>query len=74
MTWSWTYCWAIIMFRTRLAAGGILIPRASSTARMEAKAWTVVQTPQARWAKAQASRGSRPLRIRSIPRTIVPDE
>jgi len=33
-----------------------------------------VQTPQARWAKAQASRGSRPFNIIRLPRTMVPDE
>ena len=33
-----------------------------------------MQTPQARCANAQASRGSRPRKIFSMPRTIVPDE
>ncbi len=44
---------------------------AFSTARIEAIACTVVQTPQMRWVKAQASRGSRPFRISSMPRNIV---
>ena len=34
---------------------------------------TSVQTPQMRWAKAQASRGSRPRRMISMPRTMVPE-
>jgi hypothetical protein len=32
----------------------------------------VVQTPQMRWAKTQASRGSRPTRMFSMPRHMVP--
>ena len=44
---------------------------ASSTARQEATAWTTVQTPQIRWVKAQASRGSRPCMMISIPRNWV---
>jgi hypothetical protein len=52
----------------------MVIFSASSTARIEANAWTVVQTPQARWVKAHASRGSRPRRMISMPRTMVPDE
>ena len=45
--------------------------RAFSTARMEAMECTVVQTPQKRWVKYQASRGSRFLRMVSIPRNMV---
>ena len=37
-------------------------------------ACTVVQTPQMRWAKTQASRGSRPFRISSIPRNMVDED
>src|SRR5574340_1136268 len=48
--------------------------RASSTARTEAMPCTRVQTPQMRWANAQASRGSRPRRMISMPRTMVPAE
>ena len=47
---------------------------AFSTARTEAIACTVVHTPQNRWVKSQASRGSRPCRIRSMPRNICPDD
>src|SRR3990167_6569699 len=46
---------------------------AFSTARTEAMACTVVQTPQKRWVMAQASRGSRPSRICSTPRHMVPE-
>ena len=56
------------------ALGGGRDPMASSTARTEAIACTVVQTPQMRWAKAQASRGSRPWRMISMPRNIVQDD
>ena len=38
----------------------------------EVSAWVPVQTPQIRSVKAQASRGSRPFRITSSPRHIVP--
>ena len=55
------------------ALGGTAMPSASSTVRTEARAWTVVQTPQARSVNAQASRGSRPFRMISKPRTIVPE-
>ena len=44
---------------------------ASSTARQDATACTTVQTPQIRWVKAQASRGSRPCMMISIPRNCV---
>ena len=37
-------------------------------------AWTVVQTPQMRCVKAQASRGSRPFRMISMPRNMVDDD
>ena len=59
-------------FRTSSAFLGTAMPRASSTLRQLARACTVVQTPQTRSVKAQASRGSRPLRIFSMPRTMVP--
>ena len=74
MTWSCTYCAAIIRLRMRLALAGISYFSALSTERTEAMPCTSVQTPQMRWAKAQASRGSRPRRMISRPRTIVPDE
>jgi hypothetical protein len=54
------------------ALGGTVMPSASSTARTEASACTVVHTPQTRSVKAQASRGSRPFRMISKPRTMVP--
>src|SRR5262245_19560095 len=53
------------------AFGGIGSWSASSTARTDAIAWTVVQTPQKRCANTHASRGSRPRRIVSMPRHIV---
>ncbi len=49
---------------------GISSPSAFSTVRTDAIAWTVVQTPQKRCVKIQASRGSRPRRIVSMPRYI----
>jgi hypothetical protein len=52
---------------------GTAMPSAFSTARTEAIACTVVQTPQNRWVMAQASRGSRPSRICSTPRHMVPE-
>ncbi len=42
------------------AFSGTSICSASSTARTLARAWTMVHTPQMRWAQIQASRGSRP--------------
>src|SRR6185369_10863321 len=42
-----------------------------STERTLAMACTVVQTPQKRWVNSQASRGSRPRRIFSMPRHMV---
>ncbi len=56
------------------AFSGTSRPSAFSTARTEAIACTVVQTPQKRCVKSQASRGSRPCRIRSMPRHICPDD
>ena len=74
MTWSWM-CWApAIRFRISRALGGISMPSAFSTAYTEVCAWTVVQTPQMRCAQIQASRGSRPWRMSSMPRNIVPEE
>ena len=49
------------------------MPTASSTARTDAIACTVVHTPQMRWAQIHASRGSLPSTIFSMPRNIVPD-
>ena len=60
------------MLRISWALSGTSSPRAFSTLRTEVMAWTVVQTPQMRWVKAQASRGSRPCRMVSIPRHMVP--
>ena len=73
MTWSWMCCAPAIRLRISRAFGGISTPSASSTAYTDACAWTVVQTPQMRWAQIQASRGSRPWRISSMPRNIVPE-
>src|SRR6185369_15807344 len=61
----------MMMFRISSALGGTFMPSAFSTARIEAMEWTVVQTPQNRWVKYQASRGSLVFRIFSIPRNIV---
>src|SRR5512138_865450 len=61
----------MIMLRISSALGGTFMASAFSTARMDAMEWTVVQTPQNLWVKYQASRGSRPFRIFSIPRYIV---
>ncbi len=55
------------------ALAGMAYFNASSTARTEAMPWTSVQTPQMRCAKAQASRGSRPCKMISMPRTMVPE-
>src|ERR1019366_9240904 len=63
-----------MMLRISSAVGGIVIPSAFSTARTLVRACTVVHTPQTRSVMAQASRGSRPMRIFSRPRTMVPDE
>src|SRR5208337_457784 len=68
--WSWSE-WAItIRLRMYWALGGISRPMAFSTARTEAMACTVVQTPQMRWVNSHASRGSRPRRMSSMPRQI----
>ena len=56
------------------AFGGGVAPIACSTARIEAMACTVVHTPQMRCVKAQASRGSRPSRMSSIPRNMVEED
>src|SRR5581483_10606877 len=60
-----------IRLRINCAFGGMGSRRASSTARTLAIACTVVQTPQKRCVNSQASRGSRPSRMFSIPRHIV---
>ena len=70
--WSWSACAITIRLRISWAFSGISRSSAFSTARTEAMPCTVVQTPQMRWAKTQASRGSRPTRMFSIPRHIVP--
>ncbi len=71
MTWSCTYCMPCTRLRIRFAFGGMVMSSASSTARHDATAWTTVQTPQIRWVKAQASRGSRPCITISMPRNWV---
>jgi hypothetical protein len=53
---------------------GISSWMAFSTARTEVMACTVVQTPQMRWVKSHASRGSLPSRMVSMPRNICPDD
>src|SRR5689334_5169151 len=63
-----------MMLRMVLAFSGIWMFSAFSTARTEVSAWVPVQTPQIRSVNAQASRGSRPRRITSMPRHIVPVE
>src|ERR1043166_295400 len=60
-----------IRLRIRLALGGIVMSSASSTARHDATACTTVQTPKIRCVNAQASRGSRPFMIVSMPRNCV---
>ena len=67
------YCVQNIRLRMSSAFGGMTMPSASSTERTDASAWTVVQTPHVRSANAQASRGSRPRKMISSPRTIVPE-
>ena len=67
--------WAETMtFLMSCALSGISSPRAFSTARTEAMAWTVVHTPQMRWVNRYASRGSRPCKMSSMPRHIWPDD
>jgi hypothetical protein len=63
-----------MMLRMVFAFSGIWIPSACSTLRTEASACTPVHTPQMRCTKGQASRGSRPRRMTSRPRHIVPVE
>ena len=64
----------MIMLRMYWAFSGTSRSQAFSTAHTEAMACTVVHTPQIRWVKIQASRGSRPFRIISMPRHIWPDD
>src|SRR5450759_2529685 len=66
-------CIPFTRFRMVFAFAGILMFRASSTARQLATAWTAVHTPQIRWVKAHASRGSRPCMMISMPRNCVDD-
>src|ERR1051325_2330400 len=63
----------MIRFRMYCALSGTSRSSASSTARTEVSACTVVQTPQKRCVKSHASRGSRPSRMRSMPRHMVAD-
>src|SRR5678809_13713 len=72
--WSCMACAATIRFRMYWAFMGISRPSAFSTARTDAIACTVVQTPQNRCVNSQASRGSRPSRIVSMPRNICPED
>ena len=62
------------MLRMICALVGTLMSSAFSTERTEASACTVVQTPQIRSQNAQASRGSRPCRMTSNPRHMVPED
>ncbi len=62
----------MMMLRMSWAFRGTSSPSAFSTERTDAIACTVVQTPQMRWVKTQASRGSRPCRMVSMPRHMVP--
>src|SRR6186997_1035078 len=63
-----------MMLRMYCALSGTSSCSAFSTARTEAMACTVVQTPQNRCVKSHAARGSRPCRMRSMPRNIWPDD
>src|SRR3954466_6766195 len=72
--WSCMACAATMMLRMYCALSGTSSCSAFSTARTEAIACTVVQTPQNRCVNSHASRGSRPCRIRSMPRNIWPDD
>src|SRR5689334_13855748 len=72
--WSCIACAHRIRLRMYCALSGTSSCSAFSTARTEAIACTVVHTPQNRCVKSQASRGSRPCRIRSMPRNIWPDD
>src|SRR5436190_1856842 len=72
--WSCIACAATMMLRMYCAFSGTASWSAFSTARTDAIACTVVHTPQNRCVKSQASRGSRPCRMRSMPRNIWPDD
>src|SRR5262245_34491137 len=72
--WSCIACAARIRLRMYCALSGTSSFSAFSTARTDAIACTVVQTPQNRCVNSHASRGSRPCRIRSMPRNIWPDD
>src|SRR3982751_2453371 len=72
--WSCMACAPTMMLRMYCALSGTSSCSAFSTARTEAIACTVVQTPQNRCVNSHASRGSRPSRIRSMPRNIRPDD
>src|SRR5215831_1936419 len=72
--WSCIACAARIRLRMYCAFSDTSSCSAFSTARTEAMACTVVQTPQNRCVNNHASRGSRPCRIRSMPRNICPED
>src|SRR3954466_483076 len=72
--WSCMACAATMMLRMYCALSGTASCSAFSTARTEAIACTVVHTPQKRCVKSHASRGSRPWRMRSMPRNICPED
>src|SRR3954471_22272991 len=72
--WSCIACAARIRLRMYCALSGTSSCSAFSTARTDAIACTVVHTPQNRCVKSHASRGSRPCRMRSMPRNIWPDD
>src|SRR6476646_8608006 len=72
--WSCIECAARIRLRMYCALSGTSSCSAFSTARTEAMACTVVHTPQNRCVNSHASRGSRPCRMRSMPRNIWPDD
>src|SRR5262245_57892690 len=72
--WSCIECAARIRFRMYCALSGTSSCSAFSTARTDAIACTVVHTPPKRCVNSHASRGSRPCRIRSMPRNICPDD
>jgi hypothetical protein len=56
----------------RVPFGAIGAPYAVSSADVAAYSWEVLQIPQMRGAITSASAGSRPARICSKPRNIVP--
>src|SRR5450631_824946 len=72
--WSCSACAITMRFRMSCAFSGISRLSAFSTVRTDAIAWTVVQTPQNLCVKSHASRGSRPVRIVSMPRNIWPED